>query len=225
MEHFLQSLDQVLLSHADKEKAPQMAKYMRNLFPFLGIQSPVRKKILSDLVKDHGLPPKESLEEIVTYCWEKPEREYQMIGMGIAGKYLRQLEPGDINLFTRMITLKSWWDTVDYIAATLVGRLFSMYPEIRDKEIPVWISSGNLWLQRSTIIFQLKYKDKTNTDLLEKNILALQPGKEFFINKAVGWALREYSKTDPLWVMHFTKTQPLSPLSYREALKWINRKK
>jgi 3-methyladenine DNA glycosylase AlkD len=224
MHLFLHDLDHELQMHADKKNASNMEKYMRNLFPFFGISSPVRKEILRTLIKKHGLPPKENIQNIITFCWDKPEREYQMIGMELAGKYLRNPEVDDIVRFEQMIVRKSWWDSVDYIAATLVGNYFLRFQEKRTEIMHRWISDGNIWLQRTTLIFQLKYKEKTDTGMLEQNILALQPNKEFFINKAAGWALREYSKTNPKWVVRFLETHQLTPLCRREALKWLNRK-
>ena len=135
---------------------------------------------------------------------------------------LKKIEFQDIELFELMITNKSWWDTVDLIATNLVGAYFKLFPE---QIIPVtkkWMNSDNMWLQRTCLIFQLKYKEEIDTDLLTDYILQLKDTKEFFINKAIGWILREYTRKNPEWVIDFVNKYELSNLSKREALKLIN---
>ena len=123
-----------------------------------------------------------------------------------------------------MIVNKSWWDTVDYIAVKLVGKHFENFPELIPKHIKTWNSSGNLWLNRTAILFQLQYKKKTDINLLFDIIEKQAGSREFFIQKAIGWVLREYSKTDENAVRKFVMQTNLSSLSKREALKWLNRK-
>ena len=120
-----------------------------------------------------------------------------------------------------MITHKSWWDTVDYIAANLLGTYFKLYPEQRQIYVKNWLASGNFWLQRSAILFQLKYKDQVDTEMLSHVITSLLGSKEFFINKAIGWMLREYGKTNPAWVVDFVNGHQLEKLSQKEALRLI----
>ena len=128
-----------------------------------------------------------------------------------------------IHLYERLITDESWWDTIDLIAPSLVGYHLQQYPEERMQYINKWISSGNIWLQRSCILFQLKYKLDVDTRLLSSIILELKDSREFFIRKAIGWMLREYSKSDPGFVVRFVQNNELSGLSHREALKWLER--
>ena len=120
-----------------------------------------------------------------------------------------------------MILNKSWWDTVDFIAPKLVATWFKMFPERRDETIERWLSSGNIWLQRSCVIFQLKYKTGFDTAVLEHVVHSLSGSKEFFINKAIGWILREYGKREPDWVMDFANRTELNSLSRREGLRII----
>jgi 3-methyladenine DNA glycosylase AlkD len=127
-------------------------------------------------------------------------------------------------LIEQLIVTKSWWDTVDALAAIHAGALFSRYPELVKLYIPRWMKSGNMWLQRSAILFQLKYKKNTDETLLFDCMRQLSGSREFFIRKAIGWALREYGKTNPAAVMDFVARQPLSPLSYREATRRIMKK-
>lgn len=123
-----------------------------------------------------------------------------------------------------MITHKSWWDTIDFIASNLVGAYFKHFPEVKVNTIKKWLASENIWKQRTALLFQLKYKDQLDTSLLKYIIISLLGSDEFFINKAIGWILREYSKTNPEWVLSFTAENKLDKLSQREALKWLNRK-
>ena len=132
------------------------------------------------------------------------------------------LEKEDIDLFEYMVTNKSWWDTIDYIAPKLIGNYFKKFPEHRELYIQKWIASNHIWLQRSAILFQLKYKSDLDMKFLERIILSLNNTDEFFINKAIGWVLREYSRTNPNWVVEFVKKIPLSNLSKKEALRLIN---
>ncbi|MFT6151359.1 MAG: 3-methyladenine DNA glycosylase AlkD [Flavobacteriales bacterium] len=121
-----------------------------------------------------------------------------------------------------MITNKSWWDTVDLITTNLVGNYFKLFPEQIIPITKIWMESDNIWLQRTCLIFQLKYKEEIDTDLLTDYILQLKDTKEFFINKAIGWILREYTRTNPEWVIDFVNKHELSNLSKREALKLIS---
>jgi len=124
-----------------------------------------------------------------------------------------------------MITTKSWWDTVDFIAAKLVGDYFKKYPNQIGKYIQKWINSDNMWLQRTAILFQLKYKNQLDPKLLKYIIQSQLGSNEFFINKAIGWVLREYSKTNPTWVFNFVNTNEkgLSNLSKTEALRLMKK--
>lgn len=159
---------------------------------------------------------------VVKTLWQKPEREYQYAAQELAAKYLRHSDKRDIDLFEWMITTKSWWDTVDFIASTIVGNYFKHFPDQLPEKNEDWLHSGDIWLQRTTLIFQLKYKEKVDEQLLVDNIRRLNGTNEFFINKAIGWALREYGKVNPEWVSDFTNQNNLSNLSRREALKRLN---
>ena len=154
--------------------------------------------------------------------WTRPQREYQHFGQELAFKYLKQFEPADLDLLEYMVTHKSWWDTVDYIAVKLIGGYFKIYPDQRNQQIQQWMESKNIWLQRSSLLFQLKYRNNLDTAFLSSVIKQLLGSNEFFINKAIGWVLREYSKTDQEWVRAFVKENTLAPLSKKEALRLIS---
>ena len=116
---------------------------------------------------------------------------------------------------------KSWWDTIDGIAANQLGNYFILYPNKIVEVTNKWMDSENFWLQRCCLLFQLKYRDKTNENLLANLILQLTDSKEFFITKSIGWSLRQYSKFNPEWVRDFVNNNTLQPLSRREALRLI----
>ncbi len=123
-----------------------------------------------------------------------------------------------------MLTHKSWWDTVDFLAANVVGNYLKRFPEVKDDLVSKWLISDNIWLQRTCLLFQLKYKDEMDIRKLDEVITRVNGTNEFFINKSIGWILREYSKTNPGWVIDYVNNVPLHSLSRKEALKVVNRK-
>lgn len=201
--------------------ALEQKAYLRNQFEFYGIKSPNRRTIQNPFLIKSQLPQKEKLSQIVRILWDKPQREFQYFAQELALKFKNQLEETDIDLFEYMVVTKSWWDTVDFISNKLMGAYFKKYPHLRSVYIKKWLASGNIWLQRSALLFQLKYKQKIDTELLRTTILSLTGSNEFFINKAIGWVLREYSRTNPEWIKHFVNTNALHTLSKREALRLI----
>lgn len=221
---YLEPLRNSFEKNADMEIAISMKKYMRDKFEFFGIPSPRRKEIYKEFRKLYGLFPDDKKEKILKWCWESPQREYQMFAMEFMNKTAKKEAREIIKLYEYMIVTKSWWDTVDFIAANMIGTYFKKFPE----DIPVvshsWLNSGNIWLQRSCLLFQLKYKSELDTKLLESFIFPLADCKEFFIKKAIGWILREYSKTNPEYVIQFVNDNQLSNLSKKEALLWMSRK-
>ena len=217
----LENLSLRFQEQADPNRAFQMKKYMKDRYSFFGIQANPRRAICSQFLKEYGLPEKRVLFELIKLLWEKDEREFQHFGVELAHKFKNNIEEGDLKIFQWMIVNKSWWDSVDFIASNLVGNYFKIYPQHSYQIMQKWLDSGNMWLQRTTLIFQLKYKENTDIDLLTRQILALKDSKEFFIRKAIGWALREYSKTNPDWVREFVGKTNMSGLSTREALKRI----
>jgi 3-methyladenine DNA glycosylase AlkD len=207
----------------DVDRAEPMKKYMRDQFDFFGIKSTERRSAGIEYMKKAGLPDRNDMETVVMELWHRPERECQYFAIELLIKMKKLWVKHDIHLFERLIVEKSWWDTVDYLANHIIGPWFKKYPEAIPSITGKWNTSKNIWLQRSSILFQLKYKKETDTALLEKYILNLITSKEFFVKKAIGWSLREYSKTDSDFVRKFVKKHPLQPLSAKEALKWLDR--
>ena len=164
------------------------------------------------------------LKKLITYLWNLKHRDYQYFAQELIYSNHKKFKVDDINLFEYMIIHKSWWDTIDFLAPKILGKYFNLFPEEIEKNIQRWILSNNIWLQRSSLLFQLKYKEDLNTQLLKKTINSLSNSNEFFVNKAIGWMLREYSKTNKTWVLDFINRTKLSRLSSREALKYIKNK-
>lgn len=221
MIEFINTLEIEFKKNSNTKIALEQKAYMRNLFEFYGLKATERRKIQKPFFIKEYLPVKSELDIIVKTLWEKPQREYQHFAQELAFKYVNQLEQKDIKLFEFMVIHKSWWDTVDFIANKLIGEYFKTYPEQKDKYVQKWLKSNNIWLQRSALLFQLKYKKDLDTELLSSTINSLLGSKEFFINKAIGWVLREFSRTNPKWVVEFANKTQLDKLSYKEALRLI----
>ena len=218
---YLSPLAEKLVAAKDVERATATKKYLKDQFECLGLTSKVRREILKDFLKKYGVPPIHQMEGISNYMWNLPEREFQHTAIDILDKVKKHLRKNDIEWIEKLIVQKSWWDTVDALAAWIVGSYFRLYPQAVIPVTEKWMNSGNMWLQRTSLIFQLKYKAGTDKELLSDYILRLAHRKEFFIRKAIGWALREYSKTNKQWVRSFIEENELSPLSYREASKYV----
>lgn len=221
---YLNILIDAFEKNADPDNAVKMEKYMRNKFEFYGINSPSRKEIYKEFKNLSGLITDKEKTEIVHWCWEAPQREYQMFAMEFLGRSAKKESEEIISLYEYLIVTKSWWDTVDYIASNLVGVYFMKFPTEIPKLTSQWMESGNIWLQRTCLLFQLKYKSKLDTKLLDSFIIELSHSKEFFIQKAIGWILREYSKTNSEFVVNYVQSNTMSNLSKREALLWMNKK-
>jgi 3-methyladenine DNA glycosylase AlkD len=200
-----------------------MKQYMRQKFDFLGLKAPRRRAILKDFLSQHGPPPIEDLEEITRQLWAMPARDYQYIAMDFLDRRQKKLTPAHVPLIEHLITAKSWWDTVDLLSTHQIGRLFIAYPNIRDEHISRWRKSDNIWLRRATLLFQFPCKANTDEALLFQLIEENLGSDEFFIQKAMGWALREYSKVNSQAVINFVIRTDLPKLSDREALKWLHK--
>lgn len=198
----------------------KMAAYMRNKFPFLGVPTPKRKELCTNYFK---LAKKEKLIdwEFVDSCFENDYREMQYIAVDYLKNMQKFLTEKDISKIKKLIMTKSWWDTVDLING-IVGHIALENPQVNDILL-LWSVNENIWLRRIAIDHQLSRKEKTDTELLEKILVNNLHQKEFFINKAIGWSLRDYSKTNPDWVRGFiTKYKDkMAQLSIKEASKYI----
>jgi 3-methyladenine DNA glycosylase AlkD len=223
---YLQPLISQYENNRDPVRAVQMKKYMKDQFDFYGIGTPARRGMMSAHIKEFGLPDWSEIEEISRHLWEMKERECQSTLIDLLNRMKKKLGKDELPLMEYLITTKSWWDTVDGVAGWLVGDIMKKHPEQIRPVTNRWMDSGNIWLQRSCLLFQLKFKKGTDLELMFGFIEKLSNHQSFWIRKAIGWVLREYSKTDPQRVLRYVNAHPeLSGLSKREALKFINREK
>ena len=206
---------------ADPEKALEMSPYMRNKFEFLGISAPRRRSLAKKFIKTAR---EDNLInwDFIDYCWARPEREFQYLAIDYLDAVAELLKSGDLSKLKRLITTKSWWDTVDSLDK-IIGDMALNFPGV-GKTMLLWSKDENIWLRRIAIDHQLQRKEKTDTNLLREIIINNLEQKEFFINKAIGWALRDYSKTNSEWVKAFVEEykNKLAPLSLREASTYFN---
>lgn len=221
MHPYVVSLKTLLEQNANPANAGPMKKYMRDQFDYLGIKSPQFKASMKEFLATNGPPPVRELDLILRELWSLPQREFQYAGTSLLGRSEKELPAKFIKTIEYLLVTKSWWDTVDTISGGPLGVHFRRFPEVRERYLAKWRASDNFWLRRATILFQLNYKKETDFDLLCEIIRENLDSKEFFINKAIGWSLRQYARIDPKAVSTFVKSTALHPLSRREALKHI----
>ena len=209
-----------MIQHKNEEQARQMSKYMLNKFEYIGIKTPERRKIFKNFFKEYKNEEKIDWE-FVNKCWENRYREFQYVAADYLKNMKDKLTIDDIPKFKQLILEKSWWDTIDNLDMT-IGALALKDSNV-DKILLEWSIDENIWLRRIAIDHQLLRKEKTNTELLEKILKNNLGQAEFFINKAIGWALRDYSKTNPEWVKNFIEKnkEKMAKLSIKEASKYL----
>nr|WP_315207561.1 DNA alkylation repair protein [uncultured Flavobacterium sp.] len=220
--NFILALENAFEVNQNPENAFAMAKYMKNNFPFFGIKTEERRRIFKEIWKENKEEVSANTRGIALDLYSKPEREFQYCAIEILIKELKgNYKKQDIQLIEKLILNNSWWDSVDTIAKYILGEYLLEFPSETKKVITRFSDSQNMWLNRSAILFQLGYKQRTNVDFLFSECLKQAHSKEFFIQKAIGWALREYAKSNPKIVKEFVEKSNLKPLSTKEALKNI----
>ncbi|MBC1474734.1 DNA alkylation repair protein [Listeria grandensis] len=222
MDNYAEQLIVFLKGKADLEEKQAMEQYMRNQFVFLGLRSSVRREVYREFFAEHGKV--QDSVGVARILYEQPEREFRYIALDILTKDVKKQPREVIDFYEQLVVADSWWDTVDLLASTLVGGHFEKYPELIPEYIAKWINGENIWLARTAILFQLKYKENTDAGLLFTNCEKWLDSKEFFIQKAIGWALRQYAKFNADAVLEFVEAYDLAPLSRREALKHFKKK-
>ena len=217
------ALQRAFTEHANAERAVGAAAYMRDQFRFFGIDAPTRRRLIREVRHTLGLPS--SVLDLADLCWADVEREMQYAACDVLAQpaVLRRLTPADVPHLQRLVTTKSWWDTVDVLAPTIIGGILRPFPDLVRAHARAWIASDNIWLQRTAILVQLKYREQTDFDLLTECILRRASSTEFFVRKGAGWALRQYAYTAPDLVRAFLDEhrQALSGLTLREASKHL----
>lgn len=214
------TIKQLFEQHRDEENAIKMSKYMRDMFKFYGLATPVRKSFYKDLLKKE----KESKDidwNFLDKCYEDDHREFQYLVMDYLVTMQKYLTYDDVPKIFKYIKSKQWWDTIDGLDR-IVGNIAFEDDRINDLMLE-WSKDEDFWVRRIAIDHQLCRKEKTNTELLEKIIVNNFGSNEFFINKAIGWSLRDYSKTNPKWVKEFVEKykDKMDKLSIKEASKYI----
>ena len=209
-----------MIQHKNEEQAQRMSKYMLNKFEYIGIKTPERRKIFKNFFKEYKNEEKIDWE-FVNKCWENKYREFQYVAADYLKNMKDKLTINDIPKFKRLILEKSWWDTIYNLDLT-IGALALKDSNV-NKILLEWSLDENIWLRRIAIDHQLLRKEKTNTELLEKILKNNLGQAEFFINKAIGWALRNYSKTNPERVKNFIEEnkEKMAKLSIKEASKYL----
>ena len=215
----LSEITEILEANGDKAQAEKMAAYMQNRFEFAGIPKPNLKELIKPFLKETA---KEPLDwDLVSELWGCKYREAQYIALEYLQKHRKQIVPANIDSLKKCVVEKSWWETVDTLDA-FIGDIVRQ-DSVLIQTMLDWAVSDNIWLRRIAIDFQQEYKESTDTDILEK-IIALNLGSnEFFINKAIGWSLRDYSKVNPEWVTRFIEKygRNMASLSVKEASKYL----
>jgi 3-methyladenine DNA glycosylase AlkD len=219
---YLSAIQKIFAANGDKTIAKGAKAYLLNQFEFYGIKTPLRRQICKAFYKAHPIEDHTDLAKLVKECFAEPQRELHYFAIELLGHHKNLWSIKTLPLIEWMITHKSWWDSVDSTNTHVISKFFLLHPEHIEAYTHKWNQSSNKWLIRMSILFQLTYKTKTDTNLLSKYIENSQLHEDFFVRKAIGWALRAYAKTNKKWVTQFVKDHPsLSNLSKREALKHL----
>ena len=219
---WLDEMEATLSEYRNEKNAIIIKKYFRNQFESFGLKNGDRRQITKLFLQEAKKFSSEETRDAIHKLWARPEREFQHTGQELLDQNKKIIGKDLREVLEFVITHKSWWDSVDYIASHTAGWAYKN-GFLTKKDIEEWNQSGDMWLNRVSILFQLKYKKETDWTLLQKNILHLAEHKDFFIRKAIGWALRQYSYTNPDEVTEFIQSYKLSPLSVREGMKVINK--
>lgn len=223
MIEIVQELIDSLTKKSDPSRALEMAAYMKNRFVFLGVCAPDRRAFQNDWMKKYASELASNYRMIVEELYEQDYRELHQAGIDVFIKFSKgKMVENDIELIRHLLVTHSWWDSVDTVSKCILGGFLKQFPTKIQEVIEVHSTDENMWLNRSAILFQLGYKEKTNFELLKALCIQHKHSNEFFIQKAIGWALREYSKVDGQAVLNFVNSTPLKPLSQREAIRLIN---
>ncbi|MGW2747070.1 DNA alkylation repair protein [Streptomyces sp. NPDC001450] len=218
----LERLTATYTAAADPGRAAPMRAYMKDVAPFLGIPTPDRRALSRSVLAGRPRPDEADCTAIALRCWLLPEREYHYFAVDYLRRHAARCSSAFLPVARHLITTASWWDTVDLLAAHVVGALVAADPGLT-ADMDAWITDDNLWVARTALLHQLRYKERTDTDRLFAYCLLQSGHPDFFVRKAIGWCLREYAKTDPEAVRGFLahERSRFAPLTVREALKNI----
>lgn len=220
----LETLSDLFQNNSHSDNAVHMAQYMKNHFPFFGIKSPLRRNIMKAWWGRRKIQNESELQQLMNTLWKMDEREYQYVACDLGKRYKKMWTPESIPFLQQLICTKSWWDTVDVMASHMVGAVVFQFPKM-DHVMDVWIDHPNMWVRRSALLHQLNFKAYTNKTRLFRYCEVTMHETEFFIRKAIGWGLRQFSYVEPRSVIQFVHRHEngLSTLSKTEALKALKR--
>lgn len=216
---FLTAVGAALAAGADSKRAPAMRAYMRDQFNFIGIATPERRAAGKALLRElKGIGP-EALLAHAGALWRLPEREFQYVALDMLSMHWKELNSAHIPALLELAQDKSWWDTVDGLA-DIVGDVLLYRHDYMDNAL----RDNNMWVRRIALLHQLGWRDKTDERRLFDYCLTLAHEKEFFIQKAIGWALRDYARHAPenVRIFIYKEKERLAPLSFREAHKHLS---
>lgn len=208
---------------ADPERSAKMAAYMKSRFEFFGVPAADRRGAQRPILAGLRRAPVGEIVAVADACWAEPEREFQYAGADLLRTHAKRLDVDDLGRVERLIRTKSWWDTVDALAVHVVGRIGRDHPALSD-HMDRWIDDDDIWIARTAILHQHDWKDATDRDRLFGYVRKRAADREFFIRKALGWALRAYGRTDPEAVRNFAAAEgsTWSGLTFREATRLLD---
>lgn len=218
----LDRLTQRLSAARDPARAAAMSAYMRGQFPYFGVPAPGLRAIEKAAFAGLPAPAESDLRAVAVSCWSRPEREFQYAACDFLIRHRRAAGPHFLATLPELIRAKPWWDTTDPLATRVVGDLVRRHPTLLP-EMDAWSTAENMWLVRTAILHQLHFGEATDTQRLFGYCARQADHPDFFIRKAIGWALRQHARTDPSAVRSFLEAHKntLSPLSTREAAKHL----
>jgi 3-methyladenine DNA glycosylase AlkD len=218
----LDRLVRVFTAARDPARARAQAAYMREQFAFLGLAAPVHRALSRTVVAGLPKPAEADLRAVAVGCWRLDEREYQYFGCDWLRAHVTVPGPAFLATLRTLLTTKPWWDTVDPLATRVVGGLVQRHPELVP-EMDAWSADPDRWLVRTALLHQLHYGPRTDTTRLFGYCSRQAGHPDFFVRKAIGWALRQYARTDPDAVRGYVERERarLSPLSVREATRHL----
>ncbi len=218
-------LERKFEQHSNPNFAENMSRYMKDQFEFYGLKQGPRRQLVKESFRELELPAVEHLSTLVHEMYARPQREWHYSAIDLLRHYKKHWRKEELDLIEWMCVNNSWWDTVDGLSVWVAGQFLQKYPEFVPERTDKWIASDNFWLQRMAILFQLGYKEELDFHLMCKYILRRSDSKEFFVQKAAGWILRQHSRRIPKQIEQFVNDHPeLAALTKREALRLIKKK-
>lgn len=222
MNYRLEFLHAAFESNRDTEKSRQFQAYLKTEQAMFGLPAPLRKNCLKQCLKTFPISEQADYLQFVSSLWHQTEREFQYCAIDTAVKYKKFHNDQSWATFKSLALTAKWWDLVDGIAVNLIGSLLKQNRQYQS-QLDIWALDSDLWVRRTALLAHLKHKDQTDLSALSQTILVLCPDTQFFIQKAIGWSLREYAKTDANWTLDFIDRhhEKLTKLAVREASKHL----